>query len=443
MRRSTSTLSRLYDGVAVLLRSESGIAMPTVLVSTLVALGLGSAAAVASIAAQGGSVRDQDTKTAIGAAEAGAERAVYRYNKVATTPSLPCLVSGGGGIYSPGVRLGDGWCPAVTGTIGNASYSYRVKPIVSGAAVDSIEIVSTGTSDGVSRRIDITARTGSGAVFGNFAVIGDQSVTLDSNATVSSSTASNGDIMLTGSAQICGNIQYGVGHQVSFNNSSTQCNGYSQGSGIVNLPPVNQGDVVTNNSNGRFFGLDPRSSTRVTWDSPTRTLTVGTNSSLTLGGGNYSFCKLIMRSNSTIYIAAGANVKIYFDSPEACGQPSGTLQMDASSNSNVLTTGSSPASAAFLFVGSDTRATRAILSSNSSVGCSFEILVYGPRTDITLASNTNICGGVAGKTIYMESQSHLSPHPDAQNFTLPLPTHYTPSRYVECGPAGTAPNSNC
>ena len=59
----------------------------------------------------------------------------------------------------------------------------------------------------------------------------------------------------------------------------------------------------------------------MTWSAGTRQLTIDHNSSLTLTGHMYSFCKLTLNSNSAIYIAAGQTVNIYFDSPEHCNLP--------------------------------------------------------------------------------------------------------------------------
>ena len=73
------------------------------------------------------------------------------------------------------------------------------------------------------------------------------------------------------------------------------------------------------------------------------------------------------------------------------------------------------------------------------------MLLYGPLTDMTLNSNTSICGGVAAHSIHLNSFAHISPHADADDFSLPLPTHFTSARYVECSassPTG-APNSGC
>jgi hypothetical protein len=213
--------------------------------------------------------------------------------------------------------------------------------------------------------------------------------------------------------------------------------------GDVDLPLVNQGNVATVNSNGRFFTQNIRSSDRVTWDSATRTLAMRSNSSLTLGGGNYSFCRLTMESNTTMYIAAGAEVRVYFDSPENCNQSDGIVQMDLSSNSQITKTSGSAAEAAFLFVGSPSLSTAANLSSNTTL-CNFEVVLYGPLTDFDLDSNTNVCGGIAGKTVHMDSNSHVGQHPGTENFELPMSAHFAPTRYVECGPSATGlPNGGC
>ena len=440
MRRTKSKLESLRRGLFALLRSEAGIALPTALTTTALALGLGSVAAVSAISSQSGSTRDMDTKLSLAAADAGAERAVYRYNRVETTPTAPCLTATVGQTTA---LAGDGWCPAVTGTIDGATYSYRVVPTFVDGDAETLEVVSTGTSDDVSRTIELSAEATSANPFAEFEVIADDGVQMDSNSTIDANVASNGSFTLNSNTQVCGVIQVPPGETVDFNGSSSQCDGYGVMTGDVDLPLVNQGNVTTVNTNGRFFGQDIRSSTGVTWDPASRSLYMNSNTSLTLGGTNYSFCSLTMESNTTIYVAAGANIRIYFDSPENCGQSSGVVQMDLSSNSQITTTSGSPASAAFLFVGSPNLATAANLSSNTSL-CNFEVILYGPLTDFTLNSNTNVCGGVAGKTVNMDSNSHVGTHPGLDNFELPMATHFEPTRYVECGPGTTsAPNSGC
>jgi hypothetical protein len=432
-------LSKLRSGVVTLLRSESGIAMPTVLTVTVISLGFGSVAAVSAISAQRGSVRDLDTKAALAAAEAGAERAMYRYNKLIDEDnlSLPCLTASGGlvGVGS------DGWCPAVTGSVGDATYSYQVRPTVISAEgiMSEVEIVSTGNADGVARRINIGAQREDGFVFAEHTVIGLDGVHVDSDSTITGGTASNDDVSVDANGLICGNVQYGPGHGFT----GDLCPGYTATDGTLNLPEVDQGDVQTVNSNTRFFTQDTRSPPgRVRYDSSARTLTLNSNSSLTLGGSNYSLCRLIMGSNTDLYVANGATVRIYFDSPENCNLPNNTAQLQMDSNARIQPTAGGSSSMAMLFVGSETMATRAILSSNTSI-CELRLIVYGPNTDILLNSNTHLCGAVAGETIEVDSNVSLQSSPDNQNFELPVPLHFKTTRYVECGQTGTTPDASC
>jgi hypothetical protein len=211
---------------------------------------------------------------------------------------------------------------------------------------------------------------------------------------------------------------------------------------------VNQGDAASVNDNARFFGQDLRTGgSKVSWVPATRTMSLSQNSSLTLGGRIYSFCKLTMSSNTAIYVAPGSRVTIFFDSPENCGLPANTVQMKLSSNSRITATGGGAANAAFLFVGSDAVPTRIELNSNTQVAgaCEQNFVIYAPRTDFDFDSNSTYCGAVAGKSIHMDSNAKLYTDSAAKNFVLPnTAPHYETSSFIECGgPAGTPPDAGC
>ena len=441
---------------------ESGIAVPLVLAVLVVGLSLGSAAVLASVNVQRGSVRDEDSKYAIAAADAAVLEALHRQNLIPTTTGNRCLVIGSGLTLIPGAASADGWCPQVSGAVGDATWTYRVRhlPAVNGTV--SMEVVGTGTSDGISRRVEVLARSNlEGSVFGNNTVIGDDFITLDSNSEILGSVGTNGDVTLQNNSFLCGNAQYGTGADDAFTlvgnaaHGGPKCGGTTYPpptQGDTNLVPVFQGDVPTVNSNGRFFSQDLRagSISNVTWTPATRTLIVDGNSSLTLGGTNYSLCRLELGSNSTLYIAAGAAVRIYFDSPENCGQSSGITQLLMQSNTRIVSSSGSPVSAALLFVGSTStplRTTRAQLNSNTTGGgpsCSSTFIIYGPKTEIELNSNATWCGAIAGKSVHLDSNSRVTAHPGTPNFTLPMPLLYQGARYVECvGTATTAPDQGC
>ena len=346
---------------AARLAAESGMAVPVVLAALVIGLSLGSAAVLASVQVQSGSIRDEDSKAAIAAADAAVAEAVFRQNKVPTAGGNRCLVLGAGATLIPGPPAADGWCPAVSGTVGTASWTYRVRHLSPVNGTETMEVVGTGTSDGVSRRVEVQARTENGGnPFSTNAVVGRDFINLESNAHIEGNAATNGDITIRSSAELCGTAQIGTEPADSLNLLGS---GQHGGSGCpqstypvvaadTTLAPVFQGFVPSVNSNGRFFSQDLSTGSGVTWNSATRTLNVGTNSTLTLGGANYSFCRLHMDSNSTIYIAAGADVRIFFDTPESCNQTSGIAQMELDSNTRIVPSSGNPAHAAFLFVGS-------------------------------------------------------------------------------------------
>ncbi len=308
-----------------------------------------------------------------------------------------------------------------------------------------IEIVSQGSVNGVTRQVDVTARSSTGIrpFSGEASVIGLDYLTMDSNARITANVATNGDITMSSNADLtCNYARVGEGQSVNAS-SNAHYNCPAPAQGTTSLPPINQGDVATNNSNGRFFTLDTYTGGAPTWNSATRQLTLSSNRSLTLGGSNYSFCRLTLNSNSSLFVAAGATVRIYFDSPENCGLPSGTTQLSLNSNSRIAATGSAPTNIALLFVGSDTLATNALLSSNTQANqaCEQNFIVYAPRTSVTLNSNSYFCGALAGKSIHVNSNSDVRTSNLATEFELPetVAQHYVPEDFVECSVEATSP----
>jgi hypothetical protein len=428
------------------LLEERGFAVPTVLFMVIAAFAVASVAVVSSIRSQHGTSRDLDTKSALAVAEAGAHQALVRYNTAAVKEN--CV--------SP-QTLSGGWCSAATGQLADGgAFTYWVSP---GEGV--IEIVSQGTKDGVTRRVDLQANSAAGRQpFLDFGVIGLNSILLDSFADVTADTATNGDITLLSNSVLCGSAQVGLGHGVNpSGNAQHNCGVELQGA--VTLPSVNQGDVVTNNDNDNFFASTPIGGPkqRVCWNGfdgngqsssncGSRELVITHNAHLTLPSGNYSFCRLQLLQNAAVYIASGATVRIYFDSPEACGYGSGVRQLEIDSNSQIRPNGNSTAvDVALLFVGSETLSTVIDLASNTVAQglCEQDFVVYAPRSDMVLKSNSLYCGALAAKKVHINSNAHITVSTSAEDFTLPnSPPHYVVDRFVECaGPVTAAPNANC
>jgi hypothetical protein len=416
------------------------------------AFAVASVGAVASISTQRGAVRDQGSKQALTAAEAGVSQALLHYNRVPTAGANTCVVSTGGALFVTAPVAG--WCQSVAGATQSGTFSYAVAP-----SSGQIEIVAVGESQGVTRRVDVVAESGGGQqIFGDATVKTQDGLTMDSNAEIRANTATNGDIVMSSNAKLCGQGYVGVGRTLSLIGNAKyyrnfNCTTARPATDVVQqplvLPPVNQGDAPTNNDNGRFFSQDYRGgkANDVTWNSVTRTLSMRSNSSVTLGGSIYSLCRLEMSSNTSIYVAPGSQVKIYFDTPEACNLPSGTVQISLASNARVTTTSGGPTNAAFYVVGSATRTTLVNLSSNTQANgaCEQNFVIYAPRTVFDFDSNSIYCGAIAGKTIHMDANAQLYIDNGASAFTLPAAAaHYVVGQFVECSPEPmTPPDAEC
>jgi hypothetical protein len=471
LRNAVTTVpSRLFCGIGRRLASEAGFAVPTVLLMTVAALGMAGVAVTTSINGQSGTVRDQGGKAALAVAESGVSQALLYYNRGVA----PCVPTSEGG-----------WCGPVTGMSvngGAVNYWARIRDSAEecGVAneVECVEIVSVGAVGGVARRVNVLASTvpteesGSPGPFATAGVLSYEDLTLDSNAIIHTAAATNGSISLKSNAKQCGLASVGIGKKLerspnSQYHSNANCTSprteYLKQE--LTLPPVDQGDAATSNDNYRLFAADRISGEKknVCWNGKDangkassackgRELRIDSNTSLTLGGKIYSFCKLTLRSNTALYIESGANTTIYFDSPENCGQSSGVYQLDLDSNSRITSASADPVNVAMLFVGSAARQTRILLNSNTEVDgpCEQNFVIYAPLTAVELNSNSRFCGAVAGKSIHLDSNAQIWSAKGSDDFNLPgvelpeTPAHYTPYRFVECASTpATTPNDGC
>src|SRR5262245_30063116 len=358
--------SRLHiRRIAARVRGDAGFALPTTLMLLLAAFAIVSVGVVSSVNVQRGVVRDQGTKSAVQLAESGVDTALLHFNRITPTGGNACSPVSGT------LPNGSGWCPAITtNDVTGGTFTYQVRP-----TTGMIEIVGTGTVNGATRRVYVQAHTGQGQpIFVDGTVKSKDGIHLDSNAEIHANAATNGDYTLDSNAKQCGTSTIGLGRHMTLTsnakyylnqNCTVQSTNPSQAA--VVLPDVNQGDAATNNDNARFFSQDLVSgqTSRVCFNHVkangqsgtcgTKGMTMNSNVALTLGGAKYSFCSLNMSSNSSLYVAAGKTVTIYFDSPEACGLSSGATQLDLNSNSRITSTTGGPANVAMLFVGSQTR----------------------------------------------------------------------------------------
>ncbi len=469
-----AAIDRFILLVRHLRRGEQGMALPVALFAMISSMALAGAAVVATVDVQSGAHRDDSSKQAIAAADAGANIARARQTHYAFILNRlnPCLTVGTSGkLEKTGAEMvgGQEWCPEITGTVGSNSYAYRVSPVGLECGSYELCVVSTGTADEVSRRIEVTYNR-SGLVnnkteqiaaeerhtteqlerelkeaeekqesehqkqleeelqkqkeeeskkIGLEGFIGREGINLSGNANIRVGLGTNGNLVTSGNASICGNIRHGVGKTWTTSGNATQCSGYEVTEGNVELPPVSSfipTDIATNNSNARITTCTStdvpvncqKDSYTGSWtkkppfNSSTRAITLSSNDTLTVGGGDYWICSISMSGNSQLIMAEGATVRFFFDTPEHCNY-NGT-QISLSGNNRIAATGYQPSDGqyempGFYLLGSPTVATQVNLSGNYST--TDEMIIYGPDTYINISGNATFKGIVAGKQINM------------------------------------------
>ncbi len=421
---------------------EDGIAVPVVLALVGVSSAFVAITLTASVATQRGTVRDQDSKGALSAADAGANLAFTR-QRYYYSPATPCVWEQGG-VLVTGAGSG-GWCPTVgPKTIGTASFSYRVStPDTSG----NIIIVSTGISDGVSRKVAVTSKTvGSANVFSAEGLVGEDSVVISGSPNVQAGVGTNGTVSMTGSGSICGNVRHGVGGGFTTTGTAGQCPGFQVTEGNTTLPPpVPPADIATNNSNGRFFGLDSKTG-NTTWNSSTRVLKLTGSATVTLGGSSpYFICRLWMTGSSKLYMASGAKIRVFFDTPEHCGMGNGDDQITQSGSSGIFSTtynsGTGFDVPGFYVIGSDTITTDVDVSGTAD---SQEFQIYAPRSAVKISGSPDRVGAIAAKSIDISGSGTFTADSRIPPIDTGVAPSYQRSRYVECsGTATSPPNAGC
>ncbi len=448
---------RLRTILRLLLRSESGIALPMARRATTIGLGLAAIPVLASMNTQRGDRHDQSNDAAFTAADSGAEIAIQRQTEMASllSTSKPCVAKNGTKLEAA-AKEGNGWCPRVpatgTETVGGGGFSYRVKPTVTNA----ISVVAPGTSTAggasVNRRLLLNATSSGGgtpAVFGNESVVGIESVYLDNGASIRGNVGSNGYVQLVGGTQIenCETIR--VGTNGEFKKESWQSTPCTITKGNKEYPNV---VVPSENSNGRMFTAGGDTYTyssgalagceaqgwQAQWCPKTKVLGLRNDSSVTLGGtAPYVFCQLQIEGGGVLKIKAGAEVQIIFESPESCGLPSGTTQLLINNGGKVEAEGAGNAMrAGFYFVGSSTRATKVKLEGGASVA---NFVMYAPRTSVEISNGASFRGALLGKTITMHGGTWIRPEGSEFKPDENLPVEktgsggtYAQGAYVEC-----------
>jgi hypothetical protein len=445
------------------LASDRGIALPVTVSVMFMVAGLATVTARAAISSDHQSLRDRNVKQAIQAANAGLEAAMYRTNLM-QPGSLQCALenASSGNLTVVGVG-GDGWCPQQTEDLGNGqSYAVRISAgsslHVNGQSLVQRKFVSTGAANGVRRRVMLrsNAATGEPVFPQGYAGVALDGIDLPNSVSIQGGVGSNGDILLRNYAYVCGNVTPGPGKSVQIRNSASVCptGSTTPAQQSFNFQPVDQGDAPTNNDNSRIGSppqpnsLDPCTDcSGIDWDPSTRMLSLRNNSTLTLGGGVYSFCGIEIENTAQLKIPArplGTGIRIFIDSPEHCGGQ-GTGSVSVRNSATILNFNSDPTTFQLYLLGSSSIPTY-VAFDGIEFASDLVMAVYAPYSTIRIKGNSRLSGAIASKAIDLHNSAQITYHQRIEDITTGSPLRlYRPEQYLECTavPSGTLPESDC
>jgi hypothetical protein len=444
----------------LLLRNEQGMALPTAIFAMIASFGFATAAILSSVNAQMGTDRDRDSKSAIAAADAGANVALMRMNRFLGNfkeGTAECI-SPAGVIQTPELS---GWCPPTSSeSVGGASFAYRVSAFQEDGPVS---VVAVGTADGVSRRVKVGLLSFDGEeVFANEKLIGESGIHLKGTPNIKTNIGTNGDVAGDENADICGDIRHGIGK----GSLEEDCGDGELTEGNKTLPQlVLPEGIETSNSNCRlipncigvggkvdstkvdlYIGANgkPKRTKTEPWDEATKTINIAGNSTLTMGGNDYLVCRFLL--DGKLIMPAEAKVRVFFRTPEECKLGNGATQLDISGNAEITSSayeaGATFDVPGFYLLGSPSIETAVTLE--GTVKGTNELVIYAPNSNIKIKGNSTWVGAMAGKTLTMNGDATMEANPGIEPQAIFYSGLWERTHYVECaGGNVTPPDASC
>ncbi len=411
------------------MREERGITLMIALFVMIIVMGFGLAAVGQAISANGVARRDTSSKTALQAADAGMQVALFRLNSLAQylanpadTALYPCVNAQlqAGQVASLTVSVAvtgvapNQWCvPGPWEPMGNGeSYQIQMTPAINlyntGVNLDR-RIIVTGrviTPDArtVYRRIEqtVSSTTGSGGLFAVAGVVSDQDLNISGSVVVGSpalhdNVLSNQNVTISGAPSVCGNITYGP---TATESGRSSCAGttVTQETRLATLPTVSP---PSNPQNSLICpGGCPQG---VSYDATARVLSVGANSSLTLTPGNYIFCQVNLSGGGSLVISAvpATPTVIYIDTPSNCGGSSGISVLG---HASIVTPPG-------LTDGGQVQIQAAGTSTIDIGGTALvaTLSIVAPSSSVTVHGNVQLTGAILGRTVTLSGNPTIMP----------------------------------
>jgi Tfp pilus assembly protein PilX len=442
------------------LGGAAGFVLPTAIIVLLILTVLIGAAITVAAQTSTSTTRDDNTKAALEAAEAGLQTASYRLSKL--EPKLTQCINGSVVVEEK--------CESGSEPLGNgATFEYWTSKGLAagekcgGETVSTLEnvaqrcITSIGKVNGVARRVQERASSLSSPLFQVKGILGYHSVLIENNGKLEGEVGTNETITLKNGVTVEEAVLGPLG-KVEGTSTPKQTTkntapfepppvpiGESAKSAITQAeckPPLEGGEVGRNCDFLITSGADANSG--VSFTPSTRSLSMGQGASLELKEGVYNFCNFqVSGNNTTLKTVAGGKVEIFIDSAlragSGCTSPAGKLEFK-----NGLELIDPNKNALYLqFYVYDSSGGTIELKNNVSGG-QFYGTIVAPYSKLAIGNNAEFVGAIEANEVELAPNFKFKFEKEVNKLKTPSRL-YERKAWEECPPTytGTNPQEGC
>ncbi|HWX44350.1 MAG TPA: hypothetical protein VNY52_03400 [Solirubrobacteraceae bacterium] len=450
--------------------TDAGFALPSAILVLFILSMLTGTAIIASSHTSSSTTRDDNSKAALEAAEAGLQVASYRLSKLEPGKE-EC-------INASEAKKSESECKSGEEALGNgANFKYwttlplAVKGQCAGQEVVKIEsgatlrcVTSEGTvnkvTPGTRLRMLVEAKTGE-SLFSIKGILGLTEVKISGSVKIPAVVASNEKIIGEGSAafergfELCppkGTFTPPAGSER--NHSGVTVGGVG---GMLANPPLEKTRSASEcplkasvpathvtaetSEDGRIGVTDPLEGT-TTWNKEKYELTLSSNGKVTLGGSKYYFCNFKATNNSRLRIAATAKrVEIFVDSPK---DPTGKCKtggtFEGEGEFEVENETKNPAALLIELYGEGPFAIHNGCKESKKSSCPVvEASIYAPEALVEINGAQKFKGGIVGNKVHIENGAGVFEwNEEDGSLTNGSATGYARKAWEQCKPGAGA-----
>jgi type II secretory pathway pseudopilin PulG len=463
------------------LAGDAGFVLPTSIIVLLILTVLTGAAVTVASQTSTSTTRDNNTKAALEAAEAGLGVATYRLIKL--QPEKKQCING-----TEAITSASGYCQdSAPEKLGNqAEFTYWTTPDLTYSGQTCVGptvtlpaefegtqrcVTSVGTVNGVKRRLEERVFSQiSAPLFDVNGILGYTSVFIKQNGTLEGAIGTNGSITLENGVKVNETVLGPNGKEEGGGTPGTITHSGSEfvrptipigesavsAKTVAECGPPTLGTSAGKNcdlliTNGINKPLEPDASSGVTFNSSIRSLLMGTHgASLVLSKGIYNFCDFqVTGTNATLKIAEYAtspNVQIFIDS--ANREPGSGCKGDPEAGKLVFKNGftienpNKNATSLQIYVYDGSGGTIKFENNSSSA---FYGTIIAPYSKVEFKSNGEFIGGIEANEVELINNFKFKWEAKADEIRKEEKPRYQRKTWAECPPtfAGTNPQQGC